>query len=458
MEIALVSKRLVVMMFFPLSLPAAVAQLPPVPQTGDESAKKKPRLFVAQRVIDLGKVMEGDKVTLSWLLENHGSADLVIEKTTSSCGCAVVKLRDEDKVLRPGGTLDLKVVFDSKKRRGKQAKHVTVQSNDPTTAKLQLDFKANVDFLYDVKPSTLLNLQMLRRGEQAAKTLDITPGPGRSSVEIMSVEFDEECPLIWKHEPFAGKSGTGQRLKFTVKKDAALGRVKALAKIKLKVAGTEREYEVPLRGEIVGDLSVNPVVVDATRQTSRRGKQLAPVTLRSTNRTSFEVLGASAGPLLDVEIEKGKAGARETKYKFLMTIRDDAPPGPFGAALEIRTTSADQPVISVPVFGIVAPPIEVDPPVIIFRHDGTPAGVQRRLRVKASVQDTLEITDIKCDNQAVAATIDYEATRHRRHLLFLDVKLTGKPPAGTQETTLVLTTSIKGAERLEIPVRIEVPE
>lgn len=449
--------RLAWMALCQLALPAAVAQLPPVPQTGDTSTKNKPRLFVAERLLNLGTIMEGDKVTAGWHLENHGDADLIISKTTSSCGCAVVKLTDKDKVVRPGGSLDLKVVFDSTRRRGPQRQSVTVESNDPTDPKLKLEFKAKVDFLYEVIPSTLLNLQMLRRGECAAKTLDIIPGPGRSDLEILDVKLKEDAPLTCKYEPFQAKSGTGQRFLFTVKQDAALGRLKTVATIRLKVDGVERERDFPMRGQIVGDLDVHPKVVDATRQTSTRGKQLAPVMVRSTNRTPFEVLGTSAGPLLDVRVEPVKSGPAGTKYRFLMAIRDDAPSGPFGATLQVRTTSVDQPVISVPVFGIVAPLIDVDPPVILLRQDGTPAGTRRRVRVKASPQEVLKIAVIKCDFEAVAATIDYEATSNHRHLLFLDVRLVGKLPAGTHETTLVLTTSIKGAERLEIPIRIDVP-
>jgi hypothetical protein len=402
--------------------------------------------------------MEGDKVTLAWLLENHGGADLIIERTKSSCGCTVVKLSDKEKVIPPGGSLELKATFDSTRRRGPQSNSVIVESNDAAEPKLKLTFKAQVDYLYEVVPSTIFNLRALQRRQTAARTLDIVPGPGRSAVEILDVKLEEGAPLTCSYESFKAKSGTGQRFTFTVKEDAALGRMTTSAKIKLKVAGVEREREVPIRAEIVGDLIVQPKVVDATRQTSTRGKQLAPVSVRSTHKMRFDVLGASAGPLLNVEVEPFKNAPPRTQYEVLLNIRDDAPSGPFGTMLEVQTTSADQPVISVPVFGIVAPLIHVDPPIILLRQDGTPAGTQRRLRLRASIKDVLDISEIKCDSDAVAAAIDSEGSANYRHLVFLDVRLVGKPPPGNHEATLVLSTSIKGVERLEIPVRIDVPE
>jgi len=105
-------------------LPLLAGQLPPTPTgTGGEAAPR-PQLFVAQRSQELGTIIEGDKVTVTWMLENRGKADLVIEETVSSCGCTVVQLAESEKVIAPGGSLALKADFDSTNRRDAQAKTV----------------------------------------------------------------------------------------------------------------------------------------------------------------------------------------------------------------------------------------------------------------------------------------------------------------------------------------------
>ena len=75
--------------------PPTTAQLPPRPADVDRDADPQPQLYVAQRSLDLGEVLEGDKVTITWQLENRGSADLVIDRTAASCGCTVVQLADD---------------------------------------------------------------------------------------------------------------------------------------------------------------------------------------------------------------------------------------------------------------------------------------------------------------------------------------------------------------------------
>ncbi len=454
----IVASRLIWIATYMLLPPTAMAQLPPLPQPEGSSTKNEPHLFVAKRIVDLGKILDGDKVAVAWTLENRGSADLVIKKTKSSCGCAVLEIAEKDKIIRPGRSLKLKVVFDSTRRRGFQKKYVTIMTNDPSEPNLKLEFQANVEYLYELIPPNVLNLQMLHRGQTADKTLDITPAPNRSPIEILELQLEKKTPLTFKRETFQVKQGTAHRVVFTVMKDAALGRVKSTMKVRLRVDGIEKEHEISVRCAIAGDLAIQPKLVDATRQTSKRGKQLAPVTIRSTSDRPFDVISASAGSLLDVQYKPMKRGKPRTHYRFLLTISDDAPAGPFGTALEVRTTCLDQPVVLIPVFGIVAPRIDVEPPIILLRQDGTPAGEQRRLTLKVPVQESLEISGITCENAAVSVTIDREASASYHYLLYLDVNLVGKLPAGTHETSLVLATNVKGAERLDIPVRIVVPE
>ncbi len=76
---------------------------------------------------DFGKVAEGEKVGFIFVFENKGTADLVINSATSSCGCTVPKF--DTKPIPPGKTGDLEVVFDTSGRNGIQTKTIAVRSN-----------------------------------------------------------------------------------------------------------------------------------------------------------------------------------------------------------------------------------------------------------------------------------------------------------------------------------------
>lgn len=450
-------KRLGYIAVMQFIVPMVAAQIPPVPEKAGADSGPGPRLFVAQRLHDLGTVFEGDKLTVRWLLENRGNADLIIEHTRSSCGCAVVQLAEEQRVIPPGGSLEFEAEFDSRGRRGMQSKNVTVTSNDPAEPTLKLEFTANVQLLYEMRPPGVVNLRGVRRGQAIARTIDIFPSAGRKAVEILDLQAPDDAPLSFRYEPFDTDGGTGQRIHMTVGEQVSLGRLSTKATIKLRIDGIERERVVSIRGEVVGDLTWHPRVVDATRQPSRHGKRFAPVTIRATGEVPFDVLEANAGALFDVTFAPVKSAPKSTQYSVLLTLRDDAASGPFGAMLEVRTSSLDQPVVRVPVFGIVAAPIEVEPPVILLRQDGTDVGTHRRVKLQVLPQMKLDVSEITCDSDAVTATIDWEASARYQHIRYLDVRLSGELSEGTHRTALRLTTNIEGMTRLEVPVIIDVP-
>jgi len=452
-----VVKRFTCIVLLQYAMPMAVGQLPPVPDKAGTDAKAGPSLFVARRVQNIGTVLEGDKPIVQWRLENRGKADLIIEQTRSSCGCAVVKLTDKEKTIPPGRPLDLKVEFNSQGRRGIQSNSITIFSNDPVEPNLKLEFKANVQFLYEMKPSGLVNLRAVQRGKVAERAIEIYPGPNRKVVKILDLQVPDDSPLSFHHEPFVAGSGTGQRIRMTAREHVSLGTLTAQANMKLSIDGIERQRTVSIRGEVVGDLTWHPKTVNATRQVSQPGKRFAPITIRSMDKMRFDILEAEAGSLFDVTFEPSKNGPKGIQYSVFLTLRGDAPPGPFGTLLEVRTSSLDQPMVRVPVFGVVAKRIEVEPPMILLRQDGTPVGTHRRVRLRVLPQLKLEVSDIICSNDAVVATLDREASSRYQHLRYLDVKLKGRLPVGTHQAVLAMTTNIEGVQRLEIPVTIEVP-
>ncbi|QEC53179.1 uncharacterized protein DUF1573 [Anseongella ginsenosidimutans] len=92
--------------------------------------------FTAQ-AFDFGTVEEGEKVTHSYSFTNVGSGSLIIANAQASCGCTVPEWTREP--IPPGGTGEIKAVFDSKGRVGKQSKTITVHANtEPSVVKLTL--------------------------------------------------------------------------------------------------------------------------------------------------------------------------------------------------------------------------------------------------------------------------------------------------------------------------------
>ncbi len=91
---------------------------------------------------DLGTVSEGEQLVAWYEYTNSGTAPLVIQDIRAGCGCTVP--RWEDTPLAPGGSGSIRVVFNSKGKRGTQNIRITVRSNAENDRE-ELYLKAKVE-------------------------------------------------------------------------------------------------------------------------------------------------------------------------------------------------------------------------------------------------------------------------------------------------------------------------
>jgi len=91
---------------------------------------------------DFGEINEGDKVECVFTLKNTGQRDLIIRNVKTSCGCTAVT--PEKKVIGANESVPLKVEFNSKGKRGRQNKAITVITNDPKNPTTILRISTNV--------------------------------------------------------------------------------------------------------------------------------------------------------------------------------------------------------------------------------------------------------------------------------------------------------------------------
>lgn len=94
----------------------------------EEDLAKAPVAVFGDKVYDFGKIQQGEKVRNDFQLSNKGKSDLLIRNVKTSCGCTAVKHED---IVKPGQTISLTVEFNSKGKRSRQNKSITVITNDP---------------------------------------------------------------------------------------------------------------------------------------------------------------------------------------------------------------------------------------------------------------------------------------------------------------------------------------
>jgi len=91
---------------------------------------------------DFGDMKQGDKKSHTFMLTNNGKSDLIIRRVRSSCGCTAVA--PSKSTIAPGETAPIEVTFDSRGKRGRQSKSITVITNDPKNSTATLRISSNV--------------------------------------------------------------------------------------------------------------------------------------------------------------------------------------------------------------------------------------------------------------------------------------------------------------------------
>lgn len=94
------------------------------------AATKSAVMSFETKMHDFGDVKQGEKVTHVFKYKNTGTDTLRIDNIVSSCGCTVPQ--DYAKIVPPGGSATVTVVFDSTGKMGVVNKTLTILSNAVT--------------------------------------------------------------------------------------------------------------------------------------------------------------------------------------------------------------------------------------------------------------------------------------------------------------------------------------
>ena len=108
----------------PAVKPTNTATQPQQPEVDPATAAT---LVLDEQSFDFGTLEEGEKVEHLFKFTNTSTNPLTISNARGSCGCTVPEWPKEP--IPPGGRGEIKVKFDSKGKKGKQSKTVTLTAN-----------------------------------------------------------------------------------------------------------------------------------------------------------------------------------------------------------------------------------------------------------------------------------------------------------------------------------------
>jgi hypothetical protein len=101
-----------------------------------------PRITVEPPSFDFGKAVQNKTLQKEFAIRNLGTADLVLDSVTTSCGCTVAD--GYAKVVKPGASTHMQVSLQTRTSSGKLQKSVLIKSNDPAKGLYELKLEATV--------------------------------------------------------------------------------------------------------------------------------------------------------------------------------------------------------------------------------------------------------------------------------------------------------------------------
>lgn len=115
-------------------------------------ASSQPKLALDTPEVNFGSMFSGSKKKSKFTIKNIGNEPLKILSIHPECGCTAVK--QPRQTLLPDETDVVELEFNSARYAGKVEKHVTINTNDPTSPYVSVKLLINVlEILHPIKGS-----------------------------------------------------------------------------------------------------------------------------------------------------------------------------------------------------------------------------------------------------------------------------------------------------------------
>lgn len=108
----------------------------------EEQKANAPKIVFEKTEYEFGTIKQNDVVDFTFNFKNEGKSDLIIRRTKASCGCTAIAPQKD--VIKPGEESKFDVKFNSRGKKGKQHKTVTVITNDPANPTIILKLNGDV--------------------------------------------------------------------------------------------------------------------------------------------------------------------------------------------------------------------------------------------------------------------------------------------------------------------------
>lgn len=254
-------------------------------------------LLLSQPSWEFGDVWADEKASFVLYIKNGGLADLLIHEVTTSCGCTAAQ--PDRRVIPPGETTAIRVVYDTHGKQGKQTSKVIIRSNDPQKPRVEFPVTGFVKRAVTREPL----------GGLVIRTLSSTPG------EVGVVILENQMPEPMKLELVSSNADffdlhvvedtPGLRYQVIGRTRKAMAPGRYTGEIVFKTGLTrEPEFRVPASLQILNEVELSPPVMLFASDDKNLQRVVRLYYYGADGIAGFQVLGVECDHP-DVKVELG---------------------------------------------------------------------------------------------------------------------------------------------------------
>ncbi|MBV9496218.1 MAG: DUF1573 domain-containing protein [Acidobacteria bacterium] len=319
--------------------------------------EKAPRLTIVEPIKDYGVVPKGDKLDWSFVVKNTGNTDLQIIAAKPGCGCTVA---DFDKVIKPGETGKVNAHVDTTNFAGPIAKSVTVETNDPSNPTAQLTIHAVVKPYVEAYPAGFVRYNLLQGDAETQSVTLYSEEDEPFQITGVKVPGDWVKVNYKKIDDPAQIAQVGKKDQAQYRFDITVGgpdaKIGPLAEKVLITTNSKHqpEYPISLSGVIRPTFRVDPTGVNFGEVAPSDNAATRSITLRSNNLKTPETFSVTkAESSIPGVMASVKPAANKGEYEVTLQVSKEAKAGDLDGQVKIYTNDKINPVVTVPVKGVV---------------------------------------------------------------------------------------------------------
>jgi hypothetical protein len=269
---------------------------------GFSSTPQLPNLAIDGNEHNFGVIDGSQRVEHLFILQNKGNSPLEVKGMRFSCGCTGAKL--ESPVILPGESCPLRININPEGRQGDITAYVALSTNDPKQPSLILKLKAQIVQRFRIVPANL-SFDELIPNSKASISAQLHFVDPALSFRISEVQTDLPGILGSAELDPGGRSYT---IRLTTAPPLKIGPFRTTMIVKTDNVQYPT-IQVPVEGNVVGELKVWPLRLEITEENLLESKPIfilvGPGELRQFKIEDVHVSGLSIQSEIQDLKEKG---------------------------------------------------------------------------------------------------------------------------------------------------------